>query len=544
MASFLFLFIFSILWFMRTIKSALFWLYLWQLKEYHIGRFLDHFRTAKGRYIFLNWLFGAKIALLVGFVLRPALFFEGVMVFYAIEAVKALADFARGAARKPVLTSKMRLISFFVLGVAAAAPVMIFALFRDAFFLFPLGLLLFDIFLPVIISAIVLGFQPFAVLGRRRTIEGAKQKRAIFSNTVVIGITGSYGKTSTKEFLAAILSAKFNVCKTKKHQNSEIGVAQCVLNDLRPEHEIFIAEMGAYGRGGIKLLCDIVKPRIGILTGINEQHMATFGSQENIIKTKFELIESLPEDGAAIMNWDNKFIKSKIQNLKPKINSKSQIQKYKIIKYSTKTREDVWAKDIRIEKEHIYFRGCSKDGDCAEFRVNALGVHCVPNILAAAACAKELDMNLSEIARACEKVTPKLAGMELKKSAGGMNIIDATYSANPDGVISHLEYVKIWSGKKIIVMPCLIELGKASKNVHLRIGRKIGEVCDLAIIITKDKFKELNDGAVSSGMAEDKILFLEDSVKIANKIKDIAGKEDIILLESRLPRQLIGLLGK
>ena len=88
--------------------------------------------------------------------------------------------------------------------------------------------------------------------------------------------------------------------KTKEHQNSEVGISQCILNDLEPKHQIFICEMGAYNRGGIKLLASIAKPKIGILTGINEQHLATFGSLENIIKTKYEVIESLPSDGLAI----------------------------------------------------------------------------------------------------------------------------------------------------------------------------------------------------------------------------------------------------
>ena len=172
-------------------------------------------------------------------------------------------------------------------------------------------LLIFDILTPAIISAIVLIFQPISVFEKYRLIKKAKNKRKKFSNLLVIGITGSYGKTSTKEFLYTILVEKFGkdkVLKTKEHQNSEVGISNCILKELNETYEIFIVEMGAYNIGGIKLLCNIAQPKIGILTGINEQHMATFGSQENIIKAKFELINSLPEDGLAILNWDNNFI--------------------------------------------------------------------------------------------------------------------------------------------------------------------------------------------------------------------------------------------
>ena len=109
--------------------------------------------------------------------------------------------------------------------------------------------------------------------------------------------------------------------------------------------------------------------------------------------------------------------------------------------------------------------------------------------------ARELGMTEEEISKGVNKIENKFGGIKIKKGINGINIIDATYSANPDGVIAHLEYLKNFSGKKIIVMPCLIELGKASKEVHRRIGKKIAEVCDLAIITTKDRFKEIKEGS-------------------------------------------------
>lgn len=526
----------GIFWFVRTTKSALFWLYLWQLKEYHIGRFLDHFRTAKGQYIFLNWLFGAKVALLAGFIFYPIFLAPLVLAFYIFEAAKAIFDFGRGAVKRPVFTSKTGLLAGLSLGIVVLAPLVLYVLFRNALQSFIFGLLIFDIFAPVVVSIVVLIFQPFAVLGRRRIIGQAIKKRAVFVNLTVIGITGSYGKTSTKEFLALILGERFRVLKTKAHQNSEIGVAQCVLSDLKPEHEIFIVEMGAYGRGGIKLLCDIVKPKIGILTGINEQHMATFGSQENIIKTKFELVEALPNDGVAVVNWDNQFVGLGIKNYELRRKG------VKIVKYSVHQKENVWVDDIRVERESVSFRAAAKDGDSAQFRVHVLGAHYVLNILAVVACAKELGMTMAEISAACDKITPDFAGMVLKKNTKGANVISATYSANPNGVMSHLEYLKVFSGKKVIIMPCLIELGKASKEVHRRIGQKIGEVCDFAIVVTKERFNDIKAGARAGAIKKENILFLEKPKDIFEKVKDFSGPDDVILLEGRLPKNLLELL--
>jgi len=531
------------LWFIRETKAILFWLYLWQLKEYHIGRFLDHFRTEKGKQLLINKLLIFKITLI--FILFPIWFVSNrfdldwillyvitasliILSLYFIESFQTFRNIFRKELKKPVLTKKTFFLILCGLGLEG---LFLFALLQlEIFFLlFTFSLLMFDILTPIIISAVVLLFQPLAVLGRNQIIKKAIKKREQFKNLLVIGITGSYGKTSTKEFLYTILSEKYNVLKTAEHQNSEVGISQCILNDLKPEHEIFVVEMGAYNRGGIKLLCDIAKPKIGILTGINEQHMATFGSLENIIKGKYELIEILPADGLSIFNGDNPYclelyqkttIKKKVYSLQSSILGRP---------------ADIWAYNIRAEKDFITFEVTTGD-EMVDFGVSLLGLHNISNILAAVCCAKELGMSLEEIAQGCQKIKPEQGAMTLSKAKSGLNIIDSTYSANPEGVISHLDYLKIWPSKKIIVMPCLIELGMASKEIHRRIGQKISEVCDLAIITTKDRFKEIQEGA------GEKAVFIENPKEIFEKIKTFCKEGDIVLLESRVPKQLISLL--
>ena len=442
---------FNILEFLIFTKLFLFWLWLWQLKEYHTGRLLAHFENQKIK--------------------------------------KFLSSFWR--LKYPKFTKKI--ISIFLSGTLLA----ILWLFSFS----GIGLI---ILAPLFSSLLVLLFQIPTVFWRKIIINKARKKREQFKDLLVIGITGSYGKTSTKEFLATILSEKFKVLKTKEHQNSEIGISQCILNDLKEEHEIFIAEMGAYNRGGIKLLCDIAKPKIGVVTGVNEQHLATFGKMENLFSAEGggELIESLPEDGVAFFNAENKHC----------------LELYKRTKI----------------KKFLY-------GENATFAGGE-------NILGAMAAAKELGMTDEEISRGVEKIENKFPGIQIKKGIEGINVIDATYSANPDGVIAHLEYLKNFTGRKIIVMPCLIELGSASKEVHKKIGKKIAEVCDLAIITTRDRFKEIKDGSASSPQGGAEVLFVENPQEIFEKIKsflegdlssEASAKEDVILLESRVPDQLI-----
>ncbi|MGB9762828.1 MAG: aminotransferase class I/II-fold pyridoxal phosphate-dependent enzyme [Minisyncoccia bacterium] len=326
---------------------------------------------------------------------------------------------------------------------------------------------------------------------KKRIIKKAQIKRQQFKNLLVIGITGSYGKTSTKEFLAEILSTKFQVLKTKEHVNAEIGIAQTILNDLKKEHQIFIAEIATYYKGGVKEICQFLKPQIGIITGVNEQHLALFGSMENLLAGEggWELIESLPEDGKVFLNGKNEICRQIYEKIK--------IKKY------------LYGQDAPLLKE---------------------------NIEGAKMVAKELGMSEEEIERAAEKIKNKIPGIEFKQGINKIKIIDATYSANPDGVMAHLEYLKSFPGKKVIIMPCLIELGKAAKEVHRRIGKKIAEVCDLAIITTKDRFKEIKEEA------KEKAIFLKNPKKIFNKIESFCQENDMVFLEGRLSPEIIKLL--
>lgn len=423
-----------IFWLVIFIKLLLFWLWLWQLKEYRLDRFLAHFESqAVGKVLSSFWWL-----------------------------------------KFPQFTKKIIAIFFTCLTAE------IFLLFS---FPFSRAVIFTIFFIPLLIFS----FQIPSFIWRKIIIKKATLKRANFKKLLVIGISGSYGKTSTKEFLNTILSSKFKVLSTPSHQNTDIAISQLILKKLTQDIEIFIVEMAAYKRGEITSPCQIVQPKIGILTGINEQHLATFGSLENIIKTKYELIENLPKNGIAFFNAQNKYCRE--------LYNKTSIKKF------------LYGENAKIFGQE--------------------------NLLAAMAVAKELGMSDLEIARAVEKIENKLPGLEQKRGIDGLIIFDATYSANPDGVIGHLDYIKSFSGKKIIVMPCLIELGKSSKEVHKRIGQKIAEICDLAIITTRDRFKEIKE------TAEEKAIFMENPEEIFKKIKSFCTAGDLVLLESRVPDQLI-----
>lgn len=545
----------SIFWFIWMLKYVLFWLYLWQLKEYHIGRFIDHFRTYKGKKLLFNFEQIFKLVLLLFLTFSFDLFnflFAVISLFYIAESVIFIRGILNKSVKIPVKTFKilfLTLISF--------ATVILFLFWNSNFSKSEQTsyLLIFDILTPLIISFVVLLFQPFFVFIRNIKLKKAQnkiEKIKSSGNLKIIAITGSYGKTTTKEFLTTILSEKLKVLSTKEHQNSEIGIAKCILEDLSAKgaclpagqgptsggkpYEIFIAEVGAYNKGKVKEVCSMLKPDIGIVTGVNEQHLALFGSLNNLLSAEGgeELAEFLEKDGLLVVNGDNKYCLDLIK----KFNGREKIYS----ENKNAINSEIWAESISAHKNFISLLVRSKKGEMADFKVNVLGKQNAQNLLGAILVAKELGMNFAEISEAATRIKQEQAGITLKKTAHGIEVVDSSYSSNPDGVFADLDYFSIFSNKKVIVMPCLIELGKKSSEIHEKIGRKIGEICDMAIITSKDRFKELKEGAVKSGMLEKNILLCDNPREIYSAITLFCKSGDAVLLEGRVPSGLINLL--
>ncbi len=527
----------------------MFWLYLWQLKEYHIGRFLDHFRTHNGKKLIVNPLFLAKIALLILFYFLSSkswAWYSLLSIIYLFESILFLGQIFKKTYKSPVRTTKILFLTCasFSVAIIYFSLILIFSPFQ----LFPFWFLLFDILAPIFVSFPVLLFQPLSVFARNIILKKAKDKISKFKDLKVIAITGSYGKTTTKEFLTTILSQKYKVLSTKEHQNSEMGIAKCILNNLSEEHEVFVVEMGSYKKGGIKLLCDMTSPKIGIVAGVNEQHLSLFGSLDNLLSAEGggELAEALKPKGTLILNADNKHC----LGLYKKISGEGNQLNLKIYSFTgEKINSDIWAESVSVLKDSISFLAVNslENGkkEVAGFRVNVLGKQNVQNLLAATLAAKEMNMGLDEISQACTEIKREQAGMILKSGPHQINIIDSSYSANPDGVIADLDYLSVFSSsKKVIVMPCLIELGKVSADIHEKIGQKIGKVCDMAVITTKECFKNIEKGAVYSGMEKKNIILCSNPNDIYSVITLFCKKGDVILLEGRVPSKLINLLKK
>lgn len=536
------------LWVLSRVRAHLFWVYLWQLKNYHIGRFLAHFSTSAGKQALFNKIVFIKIILFfalgcVALMPNPKaiLFWLLPIIFalYVFEGLYSIFSFFARKAKLPKFTSKVIFllpIIFIPLGVISVVSFLfIFNRFLlsnpyDVLFIgtvFSLVTLAFDILTPLIVSFIVLLFQPVTVVLRNRIIKRAIKKRQSLENLTVIGITGSFGKSSVKEFLKTILAISFKVVSTEKNKNSEMGISEVILGQVNEEHEIFICEMGAYNRGGIKLLCDIATPKIGILTGIGNQHLATFGSQVNLVKAKFELINALPEEGLAVLNWDSKLIR---ENFKEDKNS---------MKCGLEKQEDVWAENIEIGKLSVSFDAVFKTKDKIKVQVGLIGGQNIINLLAAIGLAKRLGMENEEILRGVANIRAKQGGLDVIKTKRNFYLANSSYSTNINGVGAHLDYLKVWDTRKIFIMPCLIELGSDAKQAHYELGRKIGKVCDYLIVTTNDYFKQIKKGAIESGMSVSNIFLISSAENQYKKITALAAAGDIVFLEGRVSDYLV-----
>lgn len=545
-----------IFWVLAVSKSLLFWVYLWQLKDYHLGRFFAHFDTFKGKAIFHNKVFFLKIALLIYpfFFLALGRFVSGalslyflrwydlvVYYFYFFLAFVALWQFVEKKALLPKFNIKTYLLT-----CVSIIMVLYGAYYGDLFLARPLmhwtiifdfglvNLLLIDLLVPLLVSGVILLLQPLTFIWRNFKLWQATGKRAKFPNLKVLAITGSYGKSSTKELLGAILESKFKVLKTEKNQNSEIGIAQTILNKLNSEHQVYICEMGAYVKGGIKMLCNIARPQFGILTGVNAQHLATFGSQKNTLDAKFELLQYLPETGAAIANCDSQFVKENLPRYKSSIKAKN------ILKVGSQNDNDCQIKNLQIQKDKVSFQ-VSLAGQNADLALNFFGGRAIAEDAALAlAGAQSLGVSLPEGAKILQNLTQINSPVKVLKSKQGFDSIISAYSSNPTGVSDALDYLKLWQGRKVMVMPCIIELGSEGKRIHYELGQKIGRVCDLAIITSRDYFKQIRLGAQQSGMLKCRVIFMENQSGIIKTINEFIGQvpDSAVLLEGRVPEKL------
>ncbi len=358
----------------------------------------------------------------------------------------------------------------------------------------------------------------------------ARNKLKEMTRLTVVGVTGSYGKTSSKNILSHILEAKYITRPTPKNLNTPYGLMITINNYLDKFDEVLIAEMGAYVNGEIKTMCDFVKPKYGILTIIGEAHLETFKTKENICRAKFELIESLDKNGACILNLDDQYQVNYVKNeLKNKV---------KIIWIGINNDEALFnAINIKSDKHGMKFDLLYEEKKYP-IETRLLGIHNVYNILASIALGVEMKVPLDLMIKKVISIQPVEHRLEIKK-LNRITMIDDAYNSNPIGANNALDVLNMMDGIKIVVTPGMIELGELEKEKNREFGRKISKVSDYVILIGEERTKEILKGIEENNFDKEKIIVLNrvvDAYKILDDIKSQnEDKEVYALFENDLP---------
>ena len=342
----------------------------------------------------------------------------------------------------------------------------------------------------------------------------------------IIGITGSYGKTSTKYFLHRVLSEQYNVLMTPGSYNTTMGVVLTIREKLKPTHQVFIVEMGAKKLGDIKEICDLVHPSIGILTAVGEAHLETFKSLENVKKTKFELIDALPSDGLAVLNSDYELIRN---NKKPFL---ATAQFYA----SSNNGVANYMNDIQYTASGSTFTAVLNQDQKIELETKLLGVHNLTNMLASVIVAKHLGMEDENIRYAVSKIRPVEHRLEVKNNRSGVTVIDDAFNSNPIGAKMALDVLKAIEGKrKIIITPGMIELGAKQYDYNKVFGTQIAHACDYVILVGKAITQPIFDGLKEAKYNEKNIFVARNLNDATRHLNGMMRQGDVLLYENDLP---------
>ncbi len=353
----------------------------------------------------------------------------------------------------------------------------------------------------------------------------ARRKLLSQKDLIRIGITGSYGKTSVKQFLGTILEEKYSVLITPKSFNTPMGVTRTIRERLLPSHQVFIAEMGARHVGDIRELCRLVKPEIGILTSAGPQHLDTFKTVERVAKTKYELIDALPAGGQSYFADDGAICRQLYD----------QTRKPKTLVSLTSGDADLWCENIAVSPEGSTFTLCFRNGDRLPIDTRLLGEHNIQNILLAAAVAGNLGLTKQQILRGIQKIEPVKSRMELIKVPNSYTIINDGFNANPVSAKAALGILSRFHKRRIIITPGMVELGAEEAAFNKTFGLQIAAAADIAIIVGKKRVQPIMDGLREAGFPEDAIYrvdSLEDSTAVLQKL---VRKSDTVLYENDLP---------
>jgi UDP-N-acetylmuramoyl-tripeptide--D-alanyl-D-alanine ligase len=380
--------------------------------------------------------------------------------------------------------------------------------------------------MPLVLVASDLVLAPLERSVNQGFIRSATTKlRAV--HPVVVGVTGSFGKTSTKFAIQRLLDGEEGIAlATPGSFNNPLGISRTINEQLDARHRYFVVEMGAYGEGEIAELCRFVHPTIGVLTSIGPAHLDRFGSMDAIRRAKYEIVTSLPPGSTAVMNVDD------IETRKL-ADATSHVG---VMRYGADPagRPDITATNVEVGTTGASFAIANKrSGSSLQVQTKLLGRHSIGHVLAAVAVAVTLGKELGELKGAIESLTPIEHRLQLLEGAGGVTVIDDAYNSNPEGADAALDVLSAMPARRrVVVTPGMIELGERQFAENARFGRRAAAVADVVVVVAKANREAICSGAKGAGA---EVVTVDSLAQATDRLGTILGAGDAVLFENDLP---------
>lgn len=502
-------------------------IHMFQLNSYFLSRYFGWLKKAFSARTVGNLLLTALIAVFAFAMKNGVLLLIGSCLSAAVRIPTAVSDY-KHSIKKLVFTARVKRM-YLTAGIVMAALCVGAALTGDIAQTVLLAvLLLLSFATPLLLVTVKIINTPAEKAVTQYYINDAKRILKAHSGLKIIGVTGSYGKTSTKYVIGRMLSEKYNVLITPGSYNTPLGVVRTVREMLKPATQVFVVEMGAKNVGDIKEICDIVHPHSGVITSVGPQHLDTFGSIENVIKTKFELADSVKERGGDIfLNTDNEYIAKKSGE-------------YDCITYGSNDTADYHAENISYSRNGSRF-DIVGNGRRIPVSTRLLGHHNVINTVSAAAVGISMGLNDSQIKYAASAVKPVEHRLELKSFIAGSVLIDDAYNANPEGCLEAVRVLGHFNGMtKIIVTPGLVELGEKEYECNYNLGAAAADVCDIIILVGEKRAVPMAKAAADKGFPQDKLHIVGSFSEAMTLMRSIVNSSCAVLFENDLPDNYAG----
>ncbi len=385
-------------------------------------------------------------------------------------------------------------------------------------------LILSLILLPFLFLLTNVLIKPFDILAKRLLAEKAKALLSNRSNLKVIGIAGSYGKTSLKNTLATILSTKLNVLATPESVNTPTGISAWLISSLTPTTDVVIIEMGEHYRGDIDYLCRLFKPEIAILNGINEAHAERLGGLSKAIETLFEILTATDSKTQVFLNADDKNV----------IDNYQKFSRHRDIAFfGSRSNPKIPIKINKSKFDPQRLAWQANIDNLGEVTIHMLGRYALANVLVSTMIAKSLGLSESEIKRGISQLRPTSHRLEPIKGNGDILIVDDSYNSSPDGAAEAIEVLNRFPDRrKIYITPGIVELGRESQEQHQAIGSSLAKAADLVILIKNSVTPFIAKGLIDAGFDKKKIIWFETAPAAHKSLTKIIKNGDLVMFQN------------